>query len=69
MVFIETSHFTRQVLELLPDDEYAGLQIALSSHPDAGDSISGTGGLRKLRWKRTGYRQERRRACDLLLAS
>ena len=54
MIFIESSLFTRQVLELLPDDEYSELQKALSRHPDAGDLIRGTGGLRKLRWKRPG---------------
>jgi hypothetical protein len=54
MIFIESSLFTRQVLELLPDDEYSELQKALSRHPGAGDLIRGTGGLRKLRWKRPG---------------
>jgi hypothetical protein len=54
MIFIETSLFTRQVLELLPDDEYSALQTELSRYPDAGDLIQGTGGLRKLRWKRPG---------------
>lgn len=54
MIFIETALFTRQVLELLPDDEYSDLQHALARRPDAGDLIQGTGGLRKLRWKRPG---------------
>lgn len=54
MIFIETSLFTRQVLELLPDEEYAAMQAALVRHPQAGDVIQGTGGLRKFRWKRPG---------------
>lgn len=54
MIFIETSLFTRQVLELLPDEEYAAMQPALVRHPQAGDGIQGTGGLRKFRWKRPG---------------
>jgi hypothetical protein len=54
MIFIETSLFTRQVLELLPDDEYAAFQRELSRHPESGDLIQGTGGLRKIRWKRPG---------------
>lgn len=49
MVFIETSVFTRQVLALLSDDEYAALQAELARDPHAGDVIEGTGGLRKLR--------------------
>ena len=49
MVFIETSVFTRQVQELLTDDEYRGLQKVLVSHPDAGTLIVGSGGLRKVR--------------------
>lgn len=47
MIFIESSLFTRQVLELLPDEEYAAMQAALIRQPQAGDVIRGTGGLRK----------------------
>ena len=50
MVIIETSVFTRQAQELLSDEEYGELQIALVSRPDAGAIIVGSGGLRKLRW-------------------
>jgi len=50
MVFKETSRFTRQVTDLLSDDEYAELQPALVANPELGDIIRGTGGLRKLRW-------------------
>lgn len=49
MIFIETSVFTRQVTELLTDDEYAEFQSTLAAHPFAGDLIEGTGGLRKVR--------------------
>ena len=54
MLFIEASTFTRQVRELLSDDEYRELQQELLRRPDAGDLIAATGGLRKLRWKREG---------------
>jgi hypothetical protein len=60
--FIETRLFTRLVAEYLSDDEYRGLQKALIANPDAGDVVSGSGGVRKLRWraagrgKRGGYR-------------
>jgi len=49
MVIIETSVFTRQVRELLSDEEYRELQTALANRPNAGSVIVGSGGLRKLR--------------------
>lgn len=50
MVLIESAVFTRQVRELLTDEEYAGLQWHLALYPRAGEVIQGTGGLRKVRW-------------------
>lgn len=47
MVFIETSIFIRQVLELLTDEQYRELQRALVNRPDSGALIVGSGGLRK----------------------
>ena len=49
MVFVETSVFTRQLVELLTDEQYAEFQLTLAEHPLAGDLIEGTGGLRKVR--------------------
>lgn len=54
MVFIETSSFTKHIGEYLNDDEYLGLQLFLVSHPEAGQIIKGTGGVRKLRWATGG---------------
>ena len=54
MIFIESPVFTRQVQELLLDDDYAEFQQYLAAHPDAGDVIQGTGGLRKIRWSVEG---------------
>lgn len=54
MVFVETPVFTRQVLELLSDEEYAVFQQFLAANPGSGDVIEGTGGLRKVRWKQGG---------------
>lgn len=54
MLFIETPVFTKQVLELLSDEEYAEFQQFLMESPEAGDVIEGTGGLRKVRWKQGG---------------
>ena len=51
MVFRETPVFTRQIVELLPDDEYRELQQALIFNPGAGDLIRHSGGLRKVRWR------------------
>lgn len=54
MVFVESAVFTRQVKELLSDDFYAQLQQCLAAHPQMGDVIRGTGGLRKVRWTVAG---------------
>lgn len=54
MIFIETSVFTRQVQELLTDEEYAAFQSALAANPEAGDVIEGTGGLRKVQVAASG---------------
>jgi hypothetical protein len=47
--FIETPIFTRQVLDLLSDEEYRQLQNALLADPERGDLIKGGGGIRKVR--------------------
>jgi hypothetical protein len=51
MVIIETKIFTRQVSELLTDEEYAALQTTLVINPASGPLIIGSGGLRKIRWR------------------
>ena len=47
---LETPIFTRRIRELMPDEEYRSLQPYLVNRPDAGKTIPGSGGLRKLRW-------------------
>jgi mRNA-degrading endonuclease RelE of RelBE toxin-antitoxin system len=54
MEFIETSIFTKLVYTYLSDDEYVGLQWFLLKYPEAGKVVSGSGGVRKLRWAMTG---------------
>ena len=54
MVFVETSIFTRQVMEFLSEDEYRALQAALVTRPSMGPIIRGSGGLRKARWTMRG---------------
>ena len=62
MIFIETSFYTRIIADYLSDEEQGKLEAHLIEHPDDGDVIQGTGGIRKLRWgakgkgKRSGVR-------------
>lgn len=51
MVIIETPIFSRLIRDLMNDDEYRDLQVALVERPDSGDLIPGGGGLRKIRRK------------------
>ena len=52
--FIETPTFTRQVQQLLTDEEYLQLQRELIENPARGDLIQGSGGLRKIRFAQQG---------------
>lgn len=54
MEIVETSVFTRQIRDLLKDDEYKELQDRLVTNPRAGTVIPGSEGLRKLRWRVEG---------------
>ena len=52
--FIESAAFERVRPLYLDDDEYAGLQEFMMQNPERGDIVRGSGGVRKLRWKREG---------------
>jgi hypothetical protein len=52
--FIETPIFTRLLPEYLSDDQYAELQATLMRHPEIGDIVPGSGGVRKMRWRLGG---------------
>lgn len=54
MEIVETSVFTRRILQLFSDEEYRLLQAALVVRPDMGKIIPGSGGLRKARWRIAG---------------
>ena len=54
MIFQETPVFTKLIKTLMDDDLYRQLQNFLMEQPEAGDLISGTGGLRKVRWNLPG---------------
>jgi len=53
--FIETKLFSQLREDYLPDDEYQRLQEVLLEHPERGVLIPGSGGVRKLRWSRSGH--------------
>jgi len=52
--FIESAAFERVRTAYLGDDEYVELQQFMMQNPEAGKVIPGSGGVRKLRWKREG---------------
>ena len=52
--FIESAVFQRLCALYLDDDEYAELQQFMMERPEGGQVVPGSGGVRKLRWKRKG---------------
>jgi mRNA-degrading endonuclease RelE of RelBE toxin-antitoxin system len=54
MRFVETPVFTKELLQLVTEEDYRALQLALLFRPEQGRLIPGTGGLRKLRWTAGG---------------
>jgi hypothetical protein len=52
--FIESAGFDRVRPRYLDDEEYGELQQSLMRKPEAGVLVPGSGGVRKLRWRRTG---------------
>ena len=54
VIFIETPVFEEDIQQLMPDEPYAEFQQHLTDHPDAGDVIQDTGGIRKVRWNLPG---------------
>ena len=49
-IFVELPAFERFRQSYLDDDAFRGLQQMLLQNPEAGDLITGTGGLRKVRF-------------------
>jgi hypothetical protein len=54
LTVIETPVFQRMVAEVLDESECLLLIQWIAGNPQAGDVIPGAGGLRKLRWQRSG---------------
>lgn len=52
--YIESPLFSKLVNLYLEDGEYAAFQWDLALHPEKGDVIPGSGGLRKVRWAGKG---------------
>ncbi len=50
----ELPEYIRAAQKLLTDDERRDIVNFLAAHPRAGDRMEGTGGVRKLRWRRGG---------------
>lgn len=51
----ELPEYQRRAEKLLSDEERQRIVDCLAFQPKAGDLIRGTGGIRKLRWKREGH--------------
>ena len=54
LTVVETSAFARRAEKLLSAEEHEELIFYLALHPQAGDEIPGTGGVRKVRFAARG---------------
>ena len=54
LTVIETPLFQRQWPMYWTEQERGSFAAYLAEHPDSGDVIRGSGGLRKVRWRRAG---------------
>jgi len=54
MRFVETSVFTKRVVQIADDEAYRKLQVELAASPEKGRLIQGTGGLPKARMAARG---------------
>lgn len=50
----ETPLFLRQAADVWDEDEHAEFVNFIAANPEAGDLIPETGGVRKVRWSRSG---------------
>ena len=54
LTVVETSLFLRQAESIWSEPERGALVDYVARNPEAGDVVPGTGGVRKLRWGRSG---------------
>ena len=52
--FVETSVFTKRLVQITDDDTYRRFQAELAANPEKGKLIQGAGGLRKARMAARG---------------
>lgn len=50
----EMPMFSNDAERIFSENEYSDLVVFLANHPDAGEVIPGTGGVRKVRWPAKG---------------
>lgn len=51
---VELPEFLKRALGLISEEEKASIINYLALHPQSGDLMQGTGGIRKLRWSAQG---------------
>ena len=51
---VELPEFQKRAINLFTDEEKLSIINYLARHPMAGDTLHGTGGIRKLRWSAQG---------------
>jgi hypothetical protein len=54
LTIVETSAFAQRAEQLLTTEEYDDLILYLALHPESGDIVPGTGGVRKVRFAAKG---------------
>ena len=55
MAVVETEEFLKHAKPILADTERDALVAHLAANPEAGQLVSGTGGVRKIRWSIRGH--------------
>ena len=54
LTVVETPDFVAAARRIMDETERSSLVLYLALHPEAGDLVPGTGGVRKLRWALEG---------------
>ncbi len=51
---VETPTFTKRVSDYWTEEERGEFTAFIATHPESGDVVPGSGGVRKVRWSREG---------------
>lgn len=54
-VIVETVSYLKAVEDIWDEETQIDFKNYISLHPDKGDIIPGTGGIRKIRWQSSGH--------------